>query len=205
MPAMHCRWRPIKDSTWRGGVLILAFACAGCAARNESIDPMPAPSSQPAPTLVDLPTDADPSVVLASLLPARIDIQRYLTQARAFDESPDVNGVECLLAAVDSAGDAQKLVGEVYFELYTRRPASGDVLGDRVGFWRIELPAGATPYWDRFARFYRFELRTAGLVPAGRYVLQATYLAPNGSKLFDQYEFESLAPIVSPARVPERS
>lgn len=205
MFAVLKRSMPVTARVSRAFVVVAVLSLIGCASRNEPIDPVPAPESQPAPTLVDLPAGADPSVVLASLLPARIEIQRYLTQARSFDESPDVNGVECLLAAIDAAGDAQKLVGEIYFELYTRRPASGDVLGDRVGFWSIELPAGQTPYWDRFARYYRFELRTDGLVPPGRYVLQATYLAPNGSKLFDQYEFESLAPIVSPARVPDRS
>lgn len=132
------------------------------------------------------------------LSPREIRIQRYLTEPRAFGGSETPNGVVVLLAAVDSFSDPIKCVGNFQFELYTRRPASGDPLGERVGYWSIALldQAAIAKYWDRYSRFFKFELKLSqGVLKPGSYILSATFTPPGGERIEDRYEFETLAPV----------
>lgn len=142
--------------------------------------------------------EADVAAMVQILSPREIRIQKFLTQPRAFGSSETPNGVEVLLAAVDAFGDPVKCVGQLQFELYAKRLASGDPLGQRVGYWSIALSdqASIARHWERYSRFYRFELRLSdGALAPGRYILTASFAPPGGDRIEDQYEFESFAPI----------
>ena len=131
------------------------------------------------------------------MMPTKIEIQRYLTKPFDFEGTGDADGIEVILAALDSFGDPVKCVGTFQFELYTRRMASGDKFDERVAFWPMTIDSDQTlvQYWDRLTRFYRFPLKLAeGTLPPGRYILSARLITPTGDKLFDDYEFTNQGP-----------
>ena len=126
------------------------------------------------------------------MMPAKIEIQHYLTKPYAFDDSPDVNGVEVILTTLDSFDDPIKSVGTFHFDLYTMRMASGDRLGEQVAHWPVTIDTDVTllQYWDRLTHSYRFPLKLRnGKLPPGRYILNASLMTPAETKLFDSYEF----------------
>ncbi len=129
------------------------------------------------------------------MMPKKIEIQRYLTQPISFAGNGDADGLEVILAAIDSFGDPTKVVGTFHFELHKIRPASSDREGDRLAFWPIDINSDETltKYWDRLARFYRFPLKLESPLPPGKYILSARLISPTGDKLFDEYEFASEA------------
>lgn len=131
------------------------------------------------------------------MMPAKIEVQHFLTKPFDFSGSGNADGVEVILAALDSFGDPVKCVGTLHFELFTMRMASGDKLGERVAFWPVEIDSVERQmiYWQRFSRYYRFELRLSDreLAP-GRYILTARLITPTDEKLFDTYEFSYGAP-----------
>ncbi len=163
-------------------MLVLILALPGCQA----------PASRPAADAESL------SETVRVLSPREIRIQRYLTEAHAFPGSETPNGVTVLLAALDSFKDPIKCVGNFQFELYTHRPASGNPLGERVGYWSIELTdqSSIAKYWDRYSRFFKFDLKLSqGVLKPGKYILTATFTPPGGDRIEDRYEFETLAPV----------
>jgi hypothetical protein len=126
------------------------------------------------------------------MMPRKIEIQPYLTQPRSLDGSGNANGMEVILAAKDAFGDDVKCVGTFIVELYTQRPASGDKLGKRVGFWNISINSEESQraYWDRLSRFYNFKLELdSGRLEPGAYVLTVQLTPPTGDKLFSEYAF----------------
>jgi hypothetical protein len=126
------------------------------------------------------------------VMPTRIELQRYWTKPVSFAGNENADGLEIILAAYDSSGDLTKIVGTLHFELYTRRMASSDRLGERIAFWTVELNSrdALTRYWDPLARFYRFPVRLSDKpLAAGQYILQARLVAPDGERLFDEHEF----------------
>lgn len=127
------------------------------------------------------------------MLPRSIEIQRYLTRPVSFAGSGATDGMEVILAALDSFGDPAKCVGNFQVELNERRYASGDKVGKRVALWSIPVDSeGALrEYWDRLSRFFRFRLKLEGpALPTGEYVLTVTFVSPNGDKLHDEYVFQ---------------
>lgn len=126
------------------------------------------------------------------LMPAKIEIQHYLTKPYDFDGSGDSNGLEVVLTTSDAFGDPVKCLGTFHFELYTLRMASGDRLGKQVATWPIELDdeKSMLRYWDRLTHSYRFPLRLReGVLPSGQYILNASLVTPTDENLFDSYEF----------------
>ena len=145
--------------------------------------------SQRAPVTMDNP---ELSAFVEMMMPRSIEIQKYLTRPRDFDGNEADDGLEIILAVNDSFEDPIKCVGEFQFELYTLRMASGDRLGERVAFWPVEVTDadGVRRYWDRLSRFYQFDLQfPSGVLPTGRYILNARLRTPTGEQLYDQYEF----------------
>jgi hypothetical protein len=141
------------------------------------------------------------------LLPAKIEIQRYWTRPVNLEGGPEPDGMDVIVAAFDSCGDNTKMVGVLHIELYTRRPASSDKLGQRLAFWAVELNSieQMTEHWDSLGRFYRFPLKLAAppLAP-GRYVLTVTLQPPFGDRLMDEYYFEHEAGKVGQKSAPRR-
>lgn len=126
------------------------------------------------------------------LMPAKIEIQHYLTKPYDFDGSGNANGLEVIVATYDSFGDSVKCLGTFHFELYTMRMASGDKLGQEVANWPVEMDSEKTmmQYWDRLTHSFRFPLRLrSGALPPGQYILNARLLTPSKENLFDSYEF----------------
>jgi len=127
---------------------------------------------------------------LALLLPTKIKLHSF-TKIKPLFGSRLPNGVEVWLEPLDRFGDVVKVVGELYFELYSYKPASGDRKGEQIEFWQVRI-AGADEqqqYWDRVARMYQFPLGWDYAPPPGeKYVLSATYLSPNGERLSDEIE-----------------
>ncbi len=138
------------------------------------------------------PDSPEAAAATELMLPKKIEIQRYWTQPVSLAGGTAADGLEVVLAAFDACGDNIKMVGTLHIELYTRRPASGDKFGKRIGFWPVELSSmeQATEHWDPLARFYRFPLKLAAALPPGRYILTTTLQPPCGDRLMDQYEFE---------------
>lgn len=126
------------------------------------------------------------------VMPARLEIQRYLTRPCDFAGGGDADGLEVILTTLDSSGDPVKCLGTFHFELHTVRLASADKLGKLVARWSTTVGSSESlaQYWDRSSRYYRFPLKLAGetLAP-GRYVLSAWLITPTDEKLFDDYEF----------------
>jgi hypothetical protein len=136
--------------------------------------------------------DPELAAFVRLMMPAKIEIQHYLTKPYDFSGTGDADGLEAILAALDSFGDPIKCVGTFHWELYTMRMASGDKLGERVAFWPVTIDSDQTliKYWHRYSRYYRFPLKLReGKLRPGRYVLTARLVMPTGEKLVDEYEF----------------
>jgi hypothetical protein len=136
----------------------------------------------------------DPQLVkfMQLLMPAKIEIQHYLTKPYDFDGSGNPNGLEVIVTTSDAFGDPVKCMGTFHFELYTLRMASGDKLGEQIANWPIEMDSEQTmlQYWDRLTHSYRFPLRLRdGVLPPGQYILNAQLATPAHENLFDSYEF----------------
>lgn len=137
----------------------------------------------------------DPQVAafLQVLMPRQIEVQKFLTRPVSLGGEGTADGLEVVLAAMDSLGDRVKVVGTFHFELYSRRPASGDRLGQRLAFWPVKIDSDEAllQYWDRLSRFYRFPLQLPSppLEP-GQYILVVRLLSPAGETLESEYEFE---------------
>jgi hypothetical protein len=155
-------------------LLVPAATILGCQPRTTALSP-----------------DAD-ALLADVVLPQRIEIQRYLTRPVSMSRAGgDPDGVEVILAALDSSGDPVKSVGSYFFELHEFRPASGDPVGRSLAMWEIRVDSRETlaGYWDRLARFHRFRLGLEGrTLPPGKYVLVARLVLPVGRTLHDQYE-----------------
>ncbi len=124
------------------------------------------------------------------LLPTQIKIRSF-TKIKPLFGSLVPNGIEVWLEPRDRFDDVVKIVGELYFELYSYRPASGARKGEQLEFWQVRIgtPAEQQRYWDRVARMYQFPLGWDYAPPPGKkYILSVTYLSPNGERLSSDFE-----------------
>jgi len=136
------------------------------------------------------PTTTADAEAYALLLPTRIKLHSF-TKIKPLFGGALPNGVDVWLEPLDRFGDVVKIVGELHFELYSYRSASGDRKGEQLEFWqvRIATPAEQQRHWDRVARMYHFPLGWDYAPPPGKkYVLQVTYQLPNGDHLTDEQE-----------------
>ena len=123
------------------------------------------------------------------VMPRTIEIQSF-TRAADLEGRGEPDSLEVFVETQDGFGDGTKTLGVFQFELHTRRYASADKLGERVGYWRVELNQAENnhDHWDHLSRFYRFELALpAEALRPGEYVLTASLEAPSGDRLFDEY------------------
>lgn len=136
----------------------------------------------------------DKADMLSMLLPKQIKIQPF-TKIKSFDVGGTPDGIAVVLRPTDQFGDPVKVVGQMYFELYTYKKASGERKGDRLEFWERTIATGEDQklYWDRTSQMYEFPLAwTQGMPPAPnrKYILTATYRAPWGETFSDEYVME---------------
>jgi hypothetical protein len=148
--------------------------------------------------------DPEMAAFVRLMMPREIEVQHYLTKPVSFADDGNADGLEVILAALDSFGDPVKVVGTFHFELHRVRMASADRLGERVALWKLEINSDETftEYWVHLARWYRFPLQLdQGPLAPGRYILTVRLLSPTGEQLFDEYQFDHEAgavPGVSP-------
>ncbi len=133
----------------------------------------------------------DAAAYLDLILPARVEIQRYLTRPVSFAGDGEADGLEVVLAAYDGADDLTKAVGTFRFELQARRP--GEQIGTQVASWTIGVDSqkALRTYRDRLSRFFTFPLQLDQKpLPAGRYLLAVWLHLPDQRRLYDEYEFD---------------
>jgi len=134
--------------------------------------------------------DAQMAAYLKLVMPARVEIQRYLTRPVSHAGDGVADGLEVILAAYDSTGDLTKVIGTFHFELETRRLQ--DRIGRRVAFWPVEIKSGETMrmYRDHLSRYYHFPLQLDNrALQSGAYTLRVWLHLPTGERLLDEYEF----------------
>lgn len=157
--------------------LLCAIAPAGCG--------QPASSNGTEPTVDDLRKLTQPQQLV--VLP--------FTKPKSFDDDAIPDGVEATVRVTDVMNDPVKAWGMFRFELYERRPASGDPRGNRLQNWSkaIGTVEDQKNYWDRVTQTYRFPLGWEGqpLQPDRTYVLDVTFAPPGADRIFaTPFEFE---------------
>ena len=172
------------------GVLSLAAAIVAGCQNNVSVD-------------MDNPAQA---TFVGMTIPRAIKLQRFTKPLSArdapssdsvrlsFAANEPTNTIEVYLATLDLFDDPVKATGTFHFELLSQRGAAGSRLGERIALWTVEVDSveKLSVYWDKYARAFKFPLQLDGssTLPAGRFVLEATYVSPWDEKLFDRYEFD---------------
>ena len=134
--------------------------------------------------------DPELAAFVRLMTPRQIEIQDF-TKPFDFEGTGNADGLEAVLAVLDSFDDRIKCTGTFHFELHTMRTASGDKLGKRIAFWSLAIDSDKTvgQYWERSSRYYCFPLRlSSGTLPPGRCILTARLITPTGDKLFDDHE-----------------
>ncbi len=136
--------------------------------------------------------DSEVAQYVELVLPARIEIQKFLTKPVSFAGDGAADGVEVILAAYDAAGDLTKVVGTFHFELTQNHVK--DSIGTRLAFWPVAIKTDAAMrlYQDRLSRYYEFPLELQPdhkPLPVGQYVLSVWLHLPTGRRIFDEYEF----------------
>ncbi len=116
------------------------------------------------------------------------------TKPRSFDDDAIPDGIGVSLRPLDGAGDPVKAYGTFMFELFARRPASGNHRGELLQAWTqpVASPDDQKQFWERVTSTYEFQLSWEGkpLPPQQHYILAASFQAPGSERLFDEYEFE---------------
>jgi hypothetical protein len=120
------------------------------------------------------------------------------TKPRSFDEDAVPDGIAVSLQPRDGAGDPVKAYGTFLFELYAYKAGTGSHRGERLQTWdkSISNPNDQKQFWQRVTATYEFQLSWEGqpIPPQKRYILVASFQAPGGERLFDEYEFEFRLP-----------
>lgn len=175
------RRRPRRPSgTWSRVFWAGVFAFAGCSAN----DRLPDDGGGEGPSTEEL---------AAIYSPKQLKVLSF-TKPKSFDGDLIPDGILASVRTLDSTGDEVKAYGKFMFELYDYQPGTADRRGERIGFWDPSLrsPEDQRRFWDRFTRAYEFELLWEGgpIRPQRRYILAASFQAPGGQRLFDEYEFD---------------
>ena len=139
----------------------------------------------PAPAVRDAAAQRN---LLALVMPSRIEIVEPFTQVKSFDDNRTPDGIELLLQAVNSLGNAGLMVaGDIRVELFEHVRASGDRKGQRLERWDVELSTEEhqRTHWNQVTQMYEFRLRVdPTVIPlADQYVLVVTYNSPLGEHL----------------------
>jgi len=133
--------------------------------------------------------------------PVKIDILP-LTEFTTLDGSSEPHTIEAYVSLLDSFGSQIKSPGKFRFELYEYVQRSAEPKGGRAMIWPesdlsdpnisdrywIDLsdPAANNRSWRDFLRAYQFNLPFKP-APGRDYVLEATCLIPDGSRLTAEF------------------
>lgn len=131
---------------------------------------------------------------LGLLAVRHIKLQPF-TKVKSFDDDKVPDGIAAVVLPTDQFGDPVKIVGHIYFEVYTYQAASGERRGKRLEFWERTLatPADQKLYWDRTAQMYQFPLAwTQGppSTPTDKLILTVVYRTPWDETLEDEMVLE---------------
>jgi len=125
--------------------------------------------------------------------PQKVEILPF-TKFRSFDADEIPDGLEVALRPLDEMGDPVKVYGTFMFEISPYRDASGHRAGERLESWTQPILSADDQkrFWDRVTSTYTFQLAwEGGEFPAvgQKYLLQVTFQAPGGKRLFAEYAF----------------
>ena len=163
-----------------GLILSISFIGAGCE-----------PTSRP----VRIPTksrgDLDLSPFYTRFAPVKIDIMP-LTELVPSGSSQR-SRLKLYVSVLDAFDSQIKSPGVFRIELYEYVQRSAEPRGKRIAIWHdIDLtdPVTNDQYWNDFLRTYQFDLP---LDQSGdqNYIVQATCLCPNGSRLTSNFTLRS--------------
>ena len=148
-------------------------------------EPMPPTSQQP--PKVD--NGFDKLAVYTRYAPVKIDIMP-LTEFVCIGDVEDASQIKVYVSLLDSFGCQIKSPGVFRFELYERVQRSAKPKGKRIIIWPdVDLTdvGENNCCWRDFLRAYEF---TFDFEPQTNqsYVLQITYLCPDGRRLLDEFE-----------------
>ena len=122
--------------------------------------------------------------VYAHYAPVKIEIVP-LTEIVYADDAEEESKIVAYVSLLDSFGSQVKMPGVFRFELYERVARSAEPKGRRIIFWPDTDLTKATEnnkYWRDFLRTYEFVFTFKSQINQC-YILQATYLSPNGKRL----------------------
>ncbi|MHC4739720.1 MAG: hypothetical protein ACYS9Y_12515 [Planctomycetota bacterium] len=108
-----------------------------------------------------------------------------LTEIVYADDAEEESKIVAYVSLLDSFGSQVKMPGVFRFELYERVVRSAEPKGRRIIFWPDTDLARAVEnnkYWRDFLRAYEFVFTFKAQINQC-YILQATYLSPNGKRL----------------------
>lgn len=122
--------------------------------------------------------------VYTDYAPVKIEIVP-LTEIFYADNAQEKSKIAAYVSLVDSFGSQVKMPGVFRFELYERETRSAEPKGRRIVLWPDTDLNQATEnnrFWRDFLRAYEFIFTFESQVNQC-YILQATYLSPNGKRL----------------------
>jgi hypothetical protein len=152
--------------------------CCGCGPNPSEGSKLAKPSSTTQPS--------------AGFAPVRIAITPW-TEIKGQTHEEGTQHIRVFLRLVDAFGSELKSPGIFRFELYEKVPRSAEPRGRRLMMWPdLDLTAAEqnNVHWQDYLRSYEF---TLGFDPpdAGPFVLEATFIPPEGRRLTCQYLLSS--------------
>jgi hypothetical protein len=128
----------------------------------------------------------------AGFAPARISILP-LTELAGATDSSQPGTLSVYVSLLDSFGSQMKAPGVMRFEVYQHVPRSAEPKGQRINLWPdvdLTAPAQNNKCWRDFLRAYEFTLN-APTGPDETYILEATFLCPDGRRLSADFMLRS--------------
>ena len=129
--------------------------------------------------------------VYAHYAPVKIGIAP-LTEIIYADNTEEESKIVAYVSLLDSFGSQVKMPGIFRFELYEKISRSAEPKGRRIIFWPDTDLTEATEnnkYWRDFLRTYEFVFTFKTQINQW-YILQATYLSPNGKRLSAEFSLK---------------
>jgi hypothetical protein len=159
----------------------LLMACLLCAA---GCGPSPSAGTKTQPAAAPQPS--------AGFAPARVLITPW-TEIRGQGEVK--RQIRAFVRLVDAFSCDIKAPGVLRFELYEKLPRSAELRGRRLMIWPdfdLTTAEQNNAFWKDFVRAYEFALDFEP-PDAGTYVLEATFIPPQGRRLTAQYQLNGPA------------
>ncbi len=135
--------------------------------------------------------DIDVPEPIDLMLPRKVRIDPFSDVRRAAVQAD--GGVDVLIEATDSFGDATKAFGTFRFELYAFRANNTDPKGRLLTTWEVPVidPKTNIVHWDGISRKYRFRLKWGKDIAAGQpFVLAVVFSSPFTQRLMDEHKFD---------------